>query len=191
MRLAVCLSLLLTLTACQPGDPVAPRTGATFAVKDASVTHGSFGRTDADREYARTRFLEGDVAASRALHDALGAGDWRDADRALRAFLADAHPDAGVQSRREARVASGFLPGHLVNAEPLSTDRQAAIAHYATLAIENRAGQALVHLGPALDRLDGYWPAARLAEAGAHVAAAQRDAEQRRRNVAEDATARR
>ena len=96
---------------------------------------------------------------------------WRDQDAALRVFLEDAHPDPVVQSRREIIVASSYPPGHLVNDDALTPDKQEAIAFYATLLIENRqlGGDKVTN---ALDRLEGYWPEAKLAEASQLVDAA-------------------
>ena len=187
MRTVLPFAVLLSLAACQPGDSVGPQPESYFAVKDSSVTHPRITLAEGGDAHARARRLsrEGVLSAMKAVSAAVhGSDDWKAADRELRAFIEDVHPDPAVQSRRETVVGSSFPPGHLLNDAPLTPARQEAIAYHAALVIENRDVQRTAMLGPALDRLVGYWPEAKLAEAREIVAAAQRRVEARRTTTA-------
>jgi len=183
MRVALVLALLFPLAACQPSTSVGPNADSFFALKDSSITHASrsalaTGDTARWKDIGQTRFLEGVVPAMRATHEAVGStSSWREKDVAVRRFIEVAHPDPSIQSWRERIAASSILPGHLVNTDELTPEKQEAIAYYVTLVIENRDFQGTPRLGPALDRLEGYWPAAKLAEARQLVDAATLHAE--------------
>ena len=182
MRAALCLSVLITLAACQPSESVGPQPDAAFALKDSSVTHPRMSPAGGGDELTafRRHAEEGVFPAMRAVSDAVqSSDDWKAADRELRAFVEDVHSDPTVQSRRETVVGSSFPPGHLINDSPITPARQEAIAYYATLVIENRDVQRTASLGPSLDRLEGHWSEAKLAEAREIVAAAQRRVEAR------------
>ncbi|GAB5535773.1 MAG: hypothetical protein Rubg2KO_20220 [Rubricoccaceae bacterium] len=178
MRFALVFALLAPLSACQPGDSVGPVAESFFAMKDSSITHAPWtalaaGDSMGWKEQGQAQFLDGIVPAMQATREAVGvSSSWRDKDAALRRFLEDTHPDPAIQSRREAVAASGILPGHLVNGDELTPEKQEAIAYYVTLVIENRDFQGTPRLGPALDQLEGYWPEAKLAEARQLVDAA-------------------
>ena len=183
MRVLFLVVLLVPLAACQPGDSVGPQPDSFFALKDSSITHAPWaaladGDSLAWQELGRVQFLEGVIPAMQATREAVdGSSSWREMDAALRRFLEDAHPNPAIQSRREATAASGFLPGHLINADELTPEKQQAIAYYTTLVIENQSFQGIPQLGPALDRLEGYWPEAKIAEARQLVEAATLHAE--------------
>ncbi|MEO0556855.1 MAG: hypothetical protein AAF170_01595 [Bacteroidota bacterium] len=174
MRLLLCSALLVSLAACQPSEPVGHESDSFFVLKDAYPTPRQLaiqGNGDAEQKRAIWRTHYEMIRPTRdALRSAISAETWTEGDRALRAFLADAHPDVAVQSRREVIAASGFLHGHLVNNDPLTRERQEAIAYYTTLLIENQTIPSITYLGPALDRLEGYWSNAKLAEARQLVA---------------------
>ena len=171
MRSLLLSLLLLCLAACQPHESVGPQPVAFFELVDPAVvsltalhgpppSDGSSGPFPVSSTFTAS-VVDAGNAMGRLMHE---SETTEDADAALRAYLALPHPDASVQAWREIAVASSFLPGHLINNKRVTPERQEAIAFYATLLIENRqlGGDKVTK---ALDRLEGYWPEAKLAEA--------------------------
>ncbi len=154
------------LVASQPIPQLsAPKHVIKFGTPEGATSAASL--SGAERQQLLERMSTMMMAFSEAV---VLASDWQEADQNVRALLNA--PSELSRHYREQAAANAMFQEWLLEGDA-SPEKLKATAFYTGLLVQNRSPQAATIL-PALERLQGHWPEAKIAEAAATAARAAR-----------------